>query len=109
MSANKPIDWEVSFEPSKLDRLAPGDKAMLQLSSKLPRQALPGDYVTKITARAPEADTTTDFRISVKTPMITGWIGVVVILAAFKVPFTICFANTEGGRLCVKALSNWFS
>ena len=27
LSANKPIDWEVSFEPSKLDRLAPGDKA----------------------------------------------------------------------------------
>lgn len=38
--------------------------------------------MTKITARTPEADTTTDFRISVKTPMITGWIGVVVILAA---------------------------
>mgnify|MGYP000697405535 CR=1 FL=1 len=52
---------------------------MLQLSSKLPVKLSP---VTKITARAPEADTTTDFRISVKTPMITGWIGVVVILAA---------------------------
>lgn len=55
---------------------------MLQLSSKLPVKLSQGDYVTKITARTPEADTTTDFRISVKTPMITGWIGVVVILAA---------------------------
>jgi uncharacterized membrane protein len=82
LSANKPIDWEVSFEPSKLDRLAPGDKANVTAVLKASRQALPGDYVTKITARAPEADTTTDFRISVKTPMITGWIGVVVILAA---------------------------
>lgn len=82
LSANKPIDWEVSFEPSKLDRLAPGDKANVTAVLKASRQALPGDYVTKITARTPEADTTTDFRISVKTPMITGWIGVVVILAA---------------------------
>ena len=55
---------------------------MLQLSSKLPVKLSPENYVTKITARTPEADTTTDFRISVKTPMITGWIGVVVILAA---------------------------
>lgn len=53
---------------------------MLQLSSKLPVKLSP--EMTKITARTPEADTTTDFRISVKTPMITGWIGVVVILAA---------------------------
>lgn len=47
LSANKPIDWEVSFEPSKLDRLAPGDKANVTAVLKASRQALPGDYVTK--------------------------------------------------------------
>ena len=41
LSANKPIDWEVSFEPSKLDRLAPEIKRMLQLSSKLPVKLSP--------------------------------------------------------------------
>lgn len=82
LSANKPVDWEVSFEPAKIDRLKSGETASVVAIIKAYKKALPGDYATKISAKTPEVNSTADFRISVKTPMIWGWIGVLIILVA---------------------------
>ena len=82
LSANKPVDWEVTFEPTKIDRLKAGETANAVAVVKASKKALPGDYVTKISAKTPEVNSTADFRIAVRTPMIWGWMGVLVILIA---------------------------
>ena len=46
------------------------------------KEAITGDYVTNLTAKTPEVSSRASFRISVKTPMLWGWIGIVIILAA---------------------------
>lgn len=50
--------------------------AILKASSK----ALPGDYVVTIDAKTPEVNANAQFRIAVKTPLIWGWMGALVIV-----------------------------
>ena len=83
LSASKPVDWEVTFEPAKLMKLGAGQTTNVVATVKASKKALPGDYVTKMTVKTPEVNATTDFRISVKTPMIWGWVGVLIIVLVF--------------------------
>lgn len=80
LTANKPVDWEVSFEPSKIEKLTAGSTTNITATVKASKKALPGDYITKVTAKTPEVNTTTEFRISVRTPMIYGWLGILIII-----------------------------
>ena len=43
-------------------------------------KAIPGDYVTNITAQTPEVSSSVSLRISVKTPLLWGWLGILIIL-----------------------------
>ena len=81
LTASKPADWEVSFEPSKIATLNAGESTSIQAVMRASKKALPGDYATKMTAKTPEVNATADFRITVKTPMIWGWLGILIILA----------------------------
>ena len=87
MSAGKPVDWEVTFEPSKIDMLKVGETTHVVATLKASKKALPGDYVTTIMAKTPEVNADAQFRIAVKTPMIWGWVGVFVILVAVGAVF----------------------
>ena len=87
LSANKPVDWEVTFEPSKIDALKAGDVASVVATLKASKKALPGDYVTTIMAKTPEINTDVQFRIAVNTPMIWGWVGVLIIFATIGVVY----------------------
>ena len=81
LSANKPVDWEVAFEPSKIDMLKAGEAKTVTAILKASKKAIPGDYVTTMMAKTPEVNADAQFRIAVKTPMIWGWVGVLIILA----------------------------
>ena len=87
MSANKPADWEVTFEPSKIDALKAGETSTVMATLKASKKALPGDYVTTIMAKTPEANADAQFRVAVKTPMIWGWVGVLIIIATIGVVY----------------------
>lgn len=80
LSANKPADWEVTFDPAKIEKMAAGSTTNVTATVKAAPKALPGDYITKITAKTPEATTTAEFRLSVHTPMIYGWLGILIIV-----------------------------
>ena len=82
LSAAKPSDWEVTFDPKAVIRVAPGDKAIVQATVKASKNAIAGDYMTKFTAKTPEATSNAEFRMSVRTPMILGGVGILVILLA---------------------------
>lgn len=87
LSANKPADWEVTFEPSKIDALKAGETSTVMATLKASKKALPGDYVTTIMAKTPEANADAQFRVAVKTPMIWGWVGVLIIIATIGVVY----------------------
>lgn len=82
LSSRKPAGWELSFEPSKIASLKAGAAANVTAELKASPKALPGDYVVVMDAKTPEVTADAQFRISVKTSLFWGWVGVLVILAA---------------------------
>ena len=77
-----PANWSVTFDPKKVDRLQPGKSAQVVATIKADKKAIPGDYVTNIETKTPEISAKVSFRISVETPMLWGWIGVLIIVIA---------------------------
>lgn len=86
LSANKPADWEVTFEPSKIDALKAGETstvmATLKASKSIARRLC--DYHH---GKTPEVNADAQFRVAVKTPMIWGWVGVLIIIATIGVVY----------------------
>jgi uncharacterized membrane protein len=82
LSSSSPTNWEVIFEPQKIDKLPAGQSARVFAIIKADKKAIPGDYVTNIEASTPETSSKVSFRISVETGMLWGWIGVLIIFAA---------------------------
>ncbi|HOV83230.1 MAG TPA: NEW3 domain-containing protein [Paludibacteraceae bacterium] len=82
MKATTPSKWEVTFEPSKIDKLLPGEQATVNATLHADKKAIPGDYIVNINASTPEATADISFRVMVKTSMVWGWIGIIIILAA---------------------------
>jgi uncharacterized membrane protein len=81
-SSSAPLNWDVLFDPKSIDRLEPGKDAQVYATIKADNKAIAGDYVTNMEAKTPEASSKASFRISVKTPMIWGWVGILIILGA---------------------------
>jgi uncharacterized membrane protein len=78
-SATKPLDWNISFEPKIIDRIESGKSVQAFAIIKPDKKAIAGDYVVTIVAQNPEIKSDALFRITVKTPMLWGWIGILII------------------------------
>ncbi len=76
------MNWDVTFDPKKIDRLEAGKTAQVFTVIKAAKKAIAGDYVTYITAQTPEKSSRVSFRMSVKTPLIWGWVGIMIIIIA---------------------------
>jgi uncharacterized membrane protein len=81
-SFSAPANWDVIFDPKKVDILLPGKDAQVFATIKADKKAIAGDYVTTIEVRTPEVSSKATFRISVKTPILWGWVGVMLIILA---------------------------
>jgi uncharacterized membrane protein len=81
-SANNPVNWEVTFDPKKIDLIQPGKTAQVFAIVAASKNAIAGDYVTNIEARTTEISAKAQFRISVKTSMLWGWVGILIITGA---------------------------
>ncbi len=82
LSAAAPANWEVTFEPKKVDRLEPGKNAAVTAAIKADKKALAGDYVVNIEAKTPETSSRASFRVAVATSIFSGWIGIMIMLIA---------------------------
>lgn len=80
-SANSPTGWEVSFSPSTITSIAPGESKPVQATIKSSNKSLPGDYAISVTANSSAKSATADLRITVESSVLWGWIGVLIILA----------------------------
>ena len=77
-----PINWDITFNPEKIEKLQPGKTAQVFATIKADKKAIAGDYVAGIDAKTPETSSKLSFRISVETSIIRGWIGVLIIIIA---------------------------
>lgn len=80
LRSTNPKNWQVTFDPKKIDKIASGKTETVYATISADKKAIPGDYVTKIEARTPETNSSAAFRISVRTPMLTGLVGILVIV-----------------------------
>lgn len=82
LSSQLPSKWETSFSPSTIEQLHLGQQADVKVTLKVPEKTIAGDYVTKMTVRASANSSEAAIRIMVKTSLLSGWIGLVIILAS---------------------------
>lgn len=82
LSANKPRGWEVTFSPDTVPFIAAGESAQVKAEVRAYGKAIPGDYVVSLTAQTPEINADASFRMSVRTPLLWGWLGILIILSA---------------------------
>jgi uncharacterized membrane protein len=81
LSASAPVNWEVTFEPKTVTKLEAGKSAEVTATIKADEKAIAGDYVVNMSASSPEATSEAQFRVAVKTSLLWGWLGVMIILA----------------------------
>ena len=77
---NKPNGWSVEFDPKKIDSIDPGDFKKVTASIQTSDRTIAGDYMLTVSADGPDAKKTIDFRVTVDTPTLWGWIGAIIVL-----------------------------
>jgi uncharacterized membrane protein len=82
LSPQLPTGWELNFDQSQIQELAPGKELTLQATLKVPDKTIAGDYAATLTANSSHSNAQAAFRFIVKTSLLSGWIGIVVILLA---------------------------
>jgi uncharacterized membrane protein len=85
LSSSSPRNWEVTFDPKEIKNIEPGKSAEVTATVKAYEKAIAGDYVLKINASTPETNAKAAFRITVDTSMLSGWLGLLVIVLAFGI------------------------
>jgi uncharacterized membrane protein len=82
LSANAPSGWKVTFEPSTIERIAPGKDAEVQALITPGDRSLAGDYQATIRAASRGETASSQFRITVTTSTAWGMMGAGIIGAA---------------------------
>jgi len=80
LSTQKPSGWTVEFSPAKIDSLAAGTSTTIDVNIKPPPKTIAGDYGILISATAMQRSVDLNIRVTVETPTIWGWVGVIIIL-----------------------------
>ncbi|HEX8018618.1 NEW3 domain-containing protein [Mucilaginibacter sp.] len=87
VSSQLPSGWEATFEPSNVKQLSAGKTADIKATVKVPDKTIAGDYAASFTASNTNANSQIAFRLLVKTSLLSGWIGVAVILLAVGIVY----------------------
>ncbi len=79
-STSKPKDWEISIKPDTVPNIEAGASTKVYATIRSAGKAIPGDYISKITAKTPEVSSVASIRVLVKTPLLWGWLGIFIII-----------------------------
>jgi len=90
-----PPNWNVSFDPKKIDNLSAGQSAQVAATITPDDKAIVGDYMANLTAKTPEASSLAPLRVSVETSLLWSWAGILIILLAFS---SVYFLFRKYGR-----------
>ncbi|HEY8449775.1 MAG TPA: NEW3 domain-containing protein [Bacillota bacterium] len=89
LSASPPTDWEVTFEPKEIASIPAGERQEVTMIVKPRERAIAGDYIVNVNASASQASDSAEFRVTVKTPTVWGWVGLFLVAAAVAGTFTV--------------------
>ncbi|XEC92826.1 NEW3 domain-containing protein [Paenibacillus tarimensis] len=81
LNSQSPTGWEVTFEPKTIRSIEPGKTTQVQATLKADKRSLAGDYVVSMTASSAQKSSNASLRMSVKSSVLWGWIGILIILA----------------------------
>ncbi|MFD1737940.1 NEW3 domain-containing protein [Bacillus salitolerans] len=81
LKASQPIGWKVTFDPSEIKKIEPGQSEKVMATISASDQAIAGDYIVDISSQTPEASGTATFRMQVETSMFVGWVAILIMLA----------------------------
>ncbi|WP_316809912.1 NEW3 domain-containing protein [Pedobacter heparinus] len=87
LSSQLPSNWEATFEPVKIKQLEPGKTLAITAKLKVPDKTIAGDYAATFTATNSNGNSQAAFRMVVTTSLLSGWIGILVILAAISLVY----------------------
>jgi uncharacterized repeat protein (TIGR01451 family) len=80
-SPQTPSGWTIVFSPDKVDSLPAGASKTVDLNIRPPSKAIAGDYGFLITTTSKQGTSKDiNIRVTVETPSIWGWVGVIIIL-----------------------------
>jgi len=82
LAFSAPANWDVIFDPKSIDKLTAGNAIQVFATIKADKKAIPGDYVTNMEAKSVEVSSKISFRVAVKTSMLWGWVGMLIIIVA---------------------------
>ena len=82
LTSSLPSGWEVTYdvEDGIIDSIAAGSSAQVVATVTPSSEAITGDYVATFTAETDEATSSAEFRVSVKTSTLLGFVAVLIIL-----------------------------
>jgi uncharacterized membrane protein len=79
-SSFKPENWEVKFNPEKIDALEPNALKQVEVTVTPAAQALVGDYSVGVMVNGEKSDKTVEMRVTVRASTAWGWIGIGIIV-----------------------------
>jgi uncharacterized repeat protein (TIGR01451 family) len=85
MSGTVPTNWKVEFNPKTIPSLAPNEKKDVAVVVTPADKAIAGDYVASFRANGRGESASADFRITVTTSTLWGFVGVGIIAVALLV------------------------
>jgi uncharacterized membrane protein len=77
----KPDKWTIEFKPDKIDNLIPQEVREISMEITAPPRAIAGDYAITLLANSPDTNKSIDFRVTVSTATLWGWIGAGIVAA----------------------------
>ncbi len=80
-TSNAPEGWIVTFNPSQIDTIGAGQTQQVDAIITPPGgKTVAGDYTVNITANNGTISQTLSLRVTVSTPTIWGWVGIIIVV-----------------------------
>lgn len=89
ITSQLPTGWEASFTPAKIEKLEGGKKAIVRVSLKVPDKTIAGDYGVTFNLSGSNANGQAALRVFVKTSLLSGWIGLLIIFIAVAAVYSL--------------------
>jgi len=80
LSAIEPEGWKVTFNPAKVDSLAPTFSQEIDMVIEPPSKTIAGDYQITVEAETVRVYKRMDLRVTVLTSTIWGWVGIAIVV-----------------------------
>ena len=80
-TTKKPEGWNIKFEPEKVDSIESGLAQDVDMIINAPKgKTIAGDYAITINANSKKVSDKLELRVTVLTPSIWGWVGIIIVL-----------------------------